>query len=138
MLGFIDGCCIFAHSKKGSTQVPVADSTAHSESGAIFQGAKYGKYIDNWLNFIKDWIVLKTPIIILNDNKSAIQIMSSYTNSGRSKHFDVQLFYVRNLVEYKFIEILYVKSIDNKADMLTKPLPYPLLKIFTSALFLCW
>jgi len=116
--------------------VPIADSTTHAESGSIFVGVKYAKYITNWMTFLKDYFILKVPVIIFNDNNAAISIMSTYSNNSKSKHFNISLFYVRDLVDKGVITILYVKSMYNRADMMTKPLHYPILYGFTKKLFL--
>ena len=48
--------------------------------------------------------------------------MSTYSNSGRSRHFSIKLRYVIGLVTKGLIKIGYVKSADNAADILTHSL----------------
>jgi hypothetical protein len=41
----------------------------------------------------------------------------------RSKHIDHRYFHIRELIDDKVVKMIYVKSADNRADWLTKPLP---------------
>ena len=83
---FVFIVALFSHTAKRVLLryvVPVATSTSHSEGGSIFTGVKYAKYVNNWCKFLNEWIVLHKPIIVvLNDNTSAIQILSNYTNNS--------------------------------------------------------
>ena len=58
-----------------------------------------------------------------SDNQAAIQwAVSEKGPSGRAKHIDVHMHFIRELVTKGFIDVLYVPSEDNDADMLRKPL----------------
>ena len=41
----------------------------------------------------------------------------------RSKHIDVRLNFIRDIIEDKIFEIEKIATAENPADMLTKPLP---------------
>jgi hypothetical protein len=49
--------------------------------------------------------------------------MSTRSNSGRSKHFDVKLRYVVELVETGAVKVGYIASQRNASDILTHSLP---------------
>ncbi|POW08045.1 hypothetical protein PSTT_07776 [Puccinia striiformis] len=57
------------------------------------------------------------------DNRAAIDLAKSETsqNSFRTKHMDIRLHFVRELLDIKLIKIEYVKTTENSADYLTKP-----------------
>ena len=63
------------------------------------------------------------PPLILCDNQAAIQVVNNrqgYTTKAR--HFKIRMQWVRQRVENREVEIRYVKSEENVADLLTKPL----------------
>ncbi|BAT99477.1 hypothetical protein VIGAN_10092300 [Vigna angularis var. angularis] len=55
-------------------------------------------------------------------SQSAIHLANNQIYHSRTKHIDVKLHFVRNIVEYGAIQICKITSEDNLADMLTKPL----------------
>lgn len=61
-------------------------------------------------------------IILYIDNHSAICIISSFENSQRVKHIDIDIHYIKNLVDRKIIKLEYVPSENNFADGFTKSL----------------
>lgn len=56
------------------------------------------------------------------DNQSAIQMISNYENSKRSKHIDIKVHFIRDVAAKKMISLKYVTSEDNVADIMTKAL----------------
>jgi len=56
------------------------------------------------------------------DNQSAIAITRDPKDHNRTKHIDIQHHFIRDLVREGIIIPRYVKSKDNAADILTKPL----------------
>ena len=61
-------------------------------------------------------------VTIYEDNKSAMCIASNNITSSRSKHIDIKLHYVRELIENKAVNLEYCPSELNIADVFTKPL----------------
>ena len=59
------------------------------------------------------------PSIIYEDNLGAIYLTKNPQISQRTKHINVRLYFIRDLIEEKKIEIQHVKSEDNIADILT-------------------
>ena len=58
-----------------------------------------------------------------SDNEAAIGwAMSDKCPSGRAKHIDVRVHFIRELVRKSLVQVLYVPSEKNDADMMTKPL----------------
>ena len=60
--------------------------------------------------------------VIYCDNKSAIALAKNPVFHGRSKHIDIKYHFIRDLVKSEKIVLQYCKSVDQVADMFTKPL----------------
>ena len=58
--------------------------------------------------------------IIYEDNLGAIYLTRNHQISQRTKHIDAKHHFIRNLVETKIINIKYIKSENNIADIFTK------------------
>lgn len=65
---------------------------------------------------------IATPIKIFCDNMGAIEVARNPTHHFKSKHIDVKYHFVRDLVESKEIELAYISSAANVADIMTKAL----------------
>ena len=76
-------------------------------------------YVRNWARQLTR---IENPCFIFNDNESAIRIMSTYTNQGRSRHFSIKLRYIVHLVTNGILQLEYLKSSDNIADLFTHTL----------------
>ena len=65
------------------------------------------------------------PSIIYTDSQSAMSLIKNGRPSGRSRarHIDLRQFKIREWIREGFIELLYVPSNENIADLFTKPLP---------------
>ena len=63
--------------------------------------------------------VITLPIPIFNDSQAAIAILSKYINTSRVKHFDVQVFAVRDDYTAGFIDLIHILRANNIADILT-------------------
>ena len=61
--------------------------------------------------------------IVFQDNQSAIKLEENgkESNGKRTKHFNVKLFYVTDLIKRKEMEVSYCPSEEMTADLLTKP-----------------
>jgi hypothetical protein len=65
------------------------------------------------------------PIPILCDNDSTIKLVKNNQFHQRTKHIEVRHYFVREKQEAGEIEVSYVPTQDNLADIFTKPLPNP-------------
>jgi hypothetical protein len=76
-----------------------------------------------WIRNLIREINLSTlqPIIVEQDNKSAILMMVDVSKYRRSKHMLIKIAFARDLVKTGKIEIQYVPSNQLTADLLTKP-----------------
>jgi hypothetical protein len=73
-----------------------------------------------------------TPIYL--DSKSAIELVKNKVHHERSKHINVKFHFIREQVKEKKIELIYVSSDEQVADIFTKPLPTVKFKKFKNLL----
>jgi len=102
-------------SKKQNT---VALSTAEAEYVATTHAAKQALWYRSLFNELD--LPLQTTTILYSDNQAAIAIAH---HPARTKHIDTAHHFLRDLVETNRIEIIYVSTRDNSADLFTKGLP---------------
>ena len=110
----------------------VARSTAESKYRAM---ALCSAEI-TWISSLLAELELKvqgTPVI-LSDSTSAAGIAANPIYHLRTKHFEIDLHFIRDKVIKGEIEISYVASKDQTADVRTKPLPYYKFDYFRSKL----
>lgn len=63
------------------------------------------------------------PTKLKVDNESAIKLIKNPEFHSRTKHIDIQYHFIRENYENKIIDVVYVPSEDQLADIFTKPLP---------------
>ena len=57
------------------------------------------------------------------DNQSALHLAKNQVYHERSKHIDIRLHFVRDVIESKIVGVEKVSTEDNPFDMMTKSLP---------------
>ena len=63
------------------------------------------------------------PTIIFEDNQGCINISKNDVNSRNSKHMDIKLHYIRDMVNKGNVNLEYCHTSNHIADIMTKPLP---------------
>jgi hypothetical protein len=101
------------------TQKSVANSSTAAEYMALSDCCHQTMWIKSLLEEIG--IPLK-PIPICADNQGAIFIGSNPVAGKGTKHIEVRYHNVRECVEKKKVELLYIEGSENPADMFTKNL----------------
>lgn len=76
-----------------------------------------------WIKDVVSEISSVKNVCIFEDNQSCIKSIVNENSSGRLKHIDIKLKFARNIVKENDINIAYVESRVQIADMLTKALP---------------
>jgi hypothetical protein len=112
---FVSGSFLCAISQKQSI---VVDSSTYAEVKACLRGVKELEYYVNWFEQLG---IKQDRVIVYQDNKSGIRILSKGELQGRSKHFDIGFLYVTQRVTNGNIALKYVKTNEMVADGLTKP-----------------
>ncbi|CAK9811716.1 Retrovirus-related Pol polyprotein from transposon TNT 1-94 [Anthophora quadrimaculata] len=97
----------------------VSLSTAEAEYIALTHGTKEAIWLRQML---KELGISCDSIPIFVDNQSAIKIANNSEYHKRSKHIDVRFHFIRDVLNRKEIEINYVQSKQQLADIFTKPL----------------
>ena len=63
----------------------------------------------------------RDTIILHVDNKGAIALSKNPVYHQRSKHIDIKFHFIRSEMEDKIVDLTYVPSNQNIADLFTKP-----------------
>jgi hypothetical protein len=125
----IAGGAVSWSSKKQSV---TALSTVESEYVATMHATKqllWHRYLFNELN-----IPQPEKSILWSDNQAAIAISHNPEFHARTKHIDISLHFLRDHVEAGTMEIQYVPSRENLADIFTKGLPHQTHEYMTTGL----
>ena len=80
-----------------------------------------------WLSYLLHdlHVPVKLPMIIHCDNISAIHMAANLVLHARTKHVEVDYHFVRDLVINNIIQVQFVRSNSQIADIFTKGLPSP-------------
>ena len=101
-------------------QQSVSLSTTEAEYVAASEAARNAI----WLNrMFSELAPLKKVPRLLVDNASAIRLAKNPEFHKRSKHIDIRYHFVRERVQEGELVVEYVRSKDQAADILTKPIP---------------
>ena len=68
---------------------------------------------------------LDGPMDLATDNQAARALSYNPEHHDRTKHIDRRHFFIRELVEHGRMSVPFVRTDDNLADFLTKPLDWP-------------
>ena len=95
-------------------------SSMHSELSGIFDGTKLGVHV---YNILIPYSEVDTPIVHLNDSKSAIFNADGFVNNKKTLHLAVKYRYVTELIHKKFMMLNYESGKLLHPDIDTKALP---------------
>ena len=85
---------------------------------ALSEAVKVVMFVVQLLGSMK--IAAKYPVMVRVDNVGAIFMASNITTTCHTKHVDRRYKYVNKYVEDGVVKLVFVKSIDNDSDILTK------------------
>ena len=105
-------------SKKQST---VAKSTTEAEFVALSQASQEAIWIRRLLSDLGCKPV--TPTLIKEDNQGAIEIARNPKFHNRTKHIDINFYFIRERIVSQEIKVEYCSTHDMLADIMTKALP---------------
>lgn len=74
------------------------------------------------LSKLKQYFQIQGPVCICCDNRGAKDIANNEVNNKRTKHIDVRYHMVRDYINKGNVHIHWIKTKQNKADILTKAL----------------
>ncbi|SGY11998.1 BQ5605_C011g06351 [Microbotryum silenes-dioicae] len=109
-----------AISWKSKQQTMVASSTAESETLAVSTAAKEAIGLRNLASELR--INQGQSTVLHEDNQPCIDLAKNPGAQGRTRHWNVHHFYLRERIEVGDIDLRYCPTDLNTADILTKPL----------------
>ncbi|KAL0534517.1 hypothetical protein IC582_028808 [Cucumis melo] len=113
----------------------VAQSTAEAEFIAATATANQALWLRKILLDLD--LEQKKNTEILVDNKAAIAISHNPVFYKKTKHFNIKLFFLREVQKSGEVILVYCKTEDQVADILTKPLPTCKFEFLRSKLGVC-
>ncbi|CAJ2648276.1 unnamed protein product [Trifolium pratense] len=105
---------------KANQQSVVALSTTQAEYIALVEGVKEAILLKG---MIGEMGISQGCVKIHCDSQSAIHLANHQVYHERTKHIDIRLHFVRDMIETKEIMVQKIASEENPADMFTKSLP---------------
>jgi hypothetical protein len=82
--------------------------------------AKEEIFIKNIIESIDELPHLQLPMTLRMDNTGAIYLANNQTTGQSTKHIDIRVHHVRNLITDGIIKTKFVRTDDNTADIFTK------------------
>ena len=98
----------------------VATSTAEAETNSTVEATKEAIHLRDLLQDLS--VKVQKPIEIFVNNQACIALSKQSTHCGKTKHFAVELPFIRKLVERGGLELKYLQTDLMIADVLTKGL----------------
>jgi hypothetical protein len=95
-------------------------SSSEAEYVAVSEVCMEVMFVKQILEFLQ--VKLKLPINILVDNVGAMFLTENQSVSQRTRHIDVRYHFIRNYVEDGIVQVNFVRSEHNDADVFTKNL----------------
>jgi len=95
----------------------ISTSTAEAEYYSLSECSKHCVW---YLNLLNELNTNLTNIEINVDNKAAIYNAKNHSINPKTKHMDIRVHYIRELINNRKIKLKYIKSQYNLADGFTK------------------
>ena len=105
---------------KSKGQATVTLSSTEAEYVALCDVVREVKFITQVLISLN--IEFKKPINVYVDNIGAIFLTENRNSGEKTKHIDVKYHYIREQIDEGLIQVRFVKSQENLADLFTKNL----------------
>ncbi|GJX46600.1 retrovirus-related pol polyprotein from transposon TNT 1-94 [Tanacetum coccineum] len=119
------GCCLTSWFSKKQTALAISTTEAeYVSAGKACQQALWMKQA------LIDYDIRLDDVPIMCDNKGAIDLSKNLVQHSRTKHIEIRHHFLSDNVQKGHILIEKVSSVDNIADILTKPLKRELLTIY--------
>ena len=120
----VSGLCVFVGSSlitwKSNKQDTVSSSSAESEYRAMSEAVKEMLWFRNMMEDL--WIETREAAPLYCDNTAAIHIANNAVFHERTKHVERDCHIVREWVKKSLVRTLHVRTANQLADILTKPL----------------
>ena len=118
---------------KSRKQHTVALSSCEAEYMALTHATQEAMFLTM---LSKDFnITTTTPIMIFGDNQGSLDMIKNTSCNDRSKHIDIKHHFIREKYNEGFINVCYIPTAHNVADLFTKPAVRVKLNKFHNKLF---
>jgi hypothetical protein len=114
------------------TQSTVTLSSCESEFCALATIVSQICWLIQFLRELK--VDFELPIPVFMDNQAAMGLAQNPVKHQRTKHMDIKYFFLREKIEQGLIVLKYVNTLDNVADIFTKPTPPPVFRKLVASL----
>ena len=123
------GTTFLLHGAAITWQSKLQPTVSLSTTEAEYQAAGAGAREALWLRKLLPELGISCcgPTVIKGDNEAALSLTRNQMTTPRGKHIDIVHHFARERVEWGEIEFVHVSSVNNVADILTKPLPRELM-----------
>jgi hypothetical protein len=104
-------------------QAILATSTTEAEYMALFEAAKEAKWLKHLVEVLYGGVAGRgQPVVLYEDNKSAIRDAEEPSFHPRTKHIGMQFHKTRELQQDGIVNVVYMPTAGMVADVLTKAL----------------
>ena len=107
-------------------------SSTEAEYIAVSEVATEIIFMESVMDFLG--VPVSLPIEVKVDNVGAIYLSKSATTSNRTRHIDTRYHFVRDYIDDGILKIVFVRSEDNHADIMTKNLSVKLYEQHSDAI----
>ncbi|KAL3639631.1 hypothetical protein CASFOL_017538 [Castilleja foliolosa] len=118
------GTCLFLGSNLVSWSSKKQPTVSRSSCEAEYRALAHTTCDVIWLQQLLKELKINQPepAKIWMDNQSAIALANNPMHHPRTRHFEIDLHFIREKLQSKLISIQHVPSLDQAADVLTKPI----------------
>ena len=120
VFGYIMYFCGAPVSWKSKSGRSVLLSSTEAEYFASSEAAKELMFMFNLLEGMNEHKDINLPMILRIDNTGAIYLANNHSTGQRTKHIDIRVHYLRELIDKGYIKTKFIKSADNDSDIFTK------------------
>ena len=113
----------------------VAQSTAEAEFITATAAVNQALWLKKILCDLRMEHMNNTEIFV--DNQATIAISHNPVFHGKTKHFNIKLFFLREVQKNGEVTLVYCKSEDQLADLFTKPLPVSKFELLRQEIGIC-
>jgi len=113
----------------------VAQSTAEAEFIAATAAVNQALWLKKILSDLS--MEEREPTEISIDNQAVIAISHNPVFHGKTKHFNIKLYFLREVQKNGDLKLIYCKSEDQLTDLFTKPLPVSRFEYLRKMLGVC-
>ncbi|XP_073263046.1 uncharacterized protein [Populus alba] len=144
ILRYIKGTCSFGvkfmqcstiFSWSSNKQSIVAQSTAEAEFIVATAAVNQALWLQKLLRDLHMEEEEATEISV--DNQAAIAISNNPVFHGKTKHFNIKLYFIREVQKNGDVKLLYCRTEDQMADLFTKALPANSFEFLTRLIGVC-